>query len=354
VLLASLDEWLVEDVLNRAGQGLGPIEHGENRLGDVQPAVTQPGDQVRDQGRVLGGTFLDRERVLGPVDAGAQGDDAGVLAEVHPIGHEGDQVQVVQPTGHQLRQRGLGRGHEPARHRGLARGHRGLLDRLPGRLEPGAVAARRQPGQHLLQRQFPQDLGRGEQVIGRQVQLAGPVGGPHPRPGHRDAAPAERDRPGLAAVPVPGAASVVLASRPAQPLPILTEHGGHHLQPGTHGQGEQTLLRRFGDLGHRHDHLLRHCDLARLPVRLGTAAVLLIGVAHGGPLPSPDDLAVARHLPPGRPRAGTATFKFYEGRDILGRLASWPCAHRRPTRTLAASLARAVMLPLGRRSPANG
>jgi hypothetical protein len=37
-----------------------------------------------------------------------------------------------------------------------------------------------------------------------------------------------------------------------------------------------------------------------------------------------------------------------------GRLASWPCAHRSPTPTLAASLARAVMLPLGRRSPANG
>ena len=55
----------------------------------------------------------------------------------------------------------------------------------------------------------------------------------------------------------------------------------------------------------------------RLPVRLGTAAALLIGVAHGGPLPPSDDLAVARHLPFGRPRRGTAALKFYEGRDIL-------------------------------------
>jgi len=84
-----------------------------------------------------------------------------------------------------------------------------------------------------------------------------------------------------------------------------------------HGQGEQALFRQFGDLGHRHDQLLRHGNLARLPLRLGTAAVLLGGVAHGAPLPSSDDLAVARHLPLGRPQTGTVTLKFYEGRDIL-------------------------------------
>src|SRR5262249_28619535 len=45
----------------------------------------------------------------------------------------------------------------------------------------------------------------------------------------------------------------------------------------------QALLRRLGDLGHRHDHLLWHGDLTGHRARLGTAAVLLIGVAHGGP-----------------------------------------------------------------------
>jgi hypothetical protein len=70
------------------------------------------------------------------------------------------------------------------------------------------------------------------------------------------------------------------------------------------GQGQQAILRRFRDLGHRHRYLLRHGELPRRPVRLGTAAVLLLGVAHGGPLPSSDDLAVARHLPLGKPRAG--------------------------------------------------
>ena len=304
MLLAALDERLVEHVLDRAGQGLGAVEHGEDGPGDVQAPLAQPGDQVRDQGGVLGGALLGREGVLGPVDADAQGDDAGVLAEVHPVDHERDQVQPVEPTGHQLRQRGLGRGDEAAGDRRLRRGSGRLLHRLPGGLQPGAVAARRQARQHLPHRQLAEDLGGGEQGVAGQVQLAGPVRGPHPGPGHRDPPAAQGDRSGPGAVPVPGPVWVVLALRPAQPPGVLGEHGGHHLQPGADGQGEQALLRRLGDPGHRHDHLLRHGDLARQRVRLGTTAVLLVGVAHGGPLPSSDDLAVARHLPPGRSRAG--------------------------------------------------
>jgi len=64
-------------------------------------------------------------------------------------------------------------------------------------------------------------------------------------------------------MPVTRAFAVVLAARPAQPGRVLLEHGGHDLQAGTDGQGQQALLRRFGDLGHRHDHLLRHGDLTR-------------------------------------------------------------------------------------------
>jgi hypothetical protein len=53
MLLTSLDEWLIEDVLDGPGQGLGPVEDGQDGLGDVEAAAAQPGDQVRDQGRVL-------------------------------------------------------------------------------------------------------------------------------------------------------------------------------------------------------------------------------------------------------------------------------------------------------------
>jgi hypothetical protein len=76
----------------------------------------------------------------------------------------------------------------------------------------------------------------------------------------------------------------VLTARAAQRRHVLLEHRHHDLQARAHGQGQQAFLHRPGDLGHRHDHLLRHGGLTRHRVRLGTAAVLLIGVAHGGPL----------------------------------------------------------------------
>jgi hypothetical protein len=242
VLLAALDQRLIEDVLNRAGQGLGPVQHRQDGLGDVQAAVPQPGDQVRHQGRVLGRAFLHRQRVLDPVDADAQRDDAGALAEVHPADHERDQVQVIQAARHQVGQRGLGRGGEPAGDRRLRRG-RGRLHGLPGRLEPAGIAAGGQAREHLLHRQLAQDLGRGEQVITGQVQLPGPVRGPDPGPGHRQAPPAQRHRPPFGAVPVPGAIRVVLAARTAQRRHVLVEHRGHHLQAGAHRHSQQALLR---------------------------------------------------------------------------------------------------------------
>ena len=39
-----MDERLVEDVLDRAGQGLGPVQDGEDGLGDIQAAIAQPSD----------------------------------------------------------------------------------------------------------------------------------------------------------------------------------------------------------------------------------------------------------------------------------------------------------------------
>ena len=128
-------------VLDRAGQRLGPVQHGEDGPGDVQAAVAQPGDQIGDQGGVLRRALLDRQRVLDPVDADAERDDAGVLAEVHPVDQERDQVQVIEAAAHQLRERGLGRGCEPAGHRRLARGRGRLLHGLPGRLQAAGVAA---------------------------------------------------------------------------------------------------------------------------------------------------------------------------------------------------------------------
>src|SRR5216683_2918450 len=82
-----------------------------------------------------------------------------------------------------------------------------------------ASTAGGQAREHLLHGQPAQHLGAAEQVVAGQVQLPGPVGGPHPWPGHRDAAPAQGDRPCLTAMPAARPASVVLALRAVQ--------GGH-------------------------------------------------------------------------------------------------------------------------------
>ena len=57
-----------------------------------------------------------------------------------------------------------------------------------------------------------------------------------------------------------------------------------------------------------------------MPSRRCPSAVVVLAHLYGS-----DDLAVARHLPPGRLRAGTATLKFYEARDILVDTAGIAC-----------------------------
>src|SRR5690348_16659949 len=105
-----------------------------------------------------------------------------------------------------------------------------------------------------------------------------------------------------------------------RPVPARYRYHRPHRPPGPlvrrcHLAGR----RRFhpGDLGHRHDHLLRDGDLRQLRVTLGTEMLLLVRVAHGGPSPSGvlGRSPVAYH--PAGFGSGTATLKFYEGRDIL-------------------------------------
>jgi hypothetical protein len=131
-------------------------------------------------------------------------------------------------------------------------------------------------------------------MVAGQVQFAGPVGRPHQRAGHRDPPPAQDDRARLAAMPLPGTAGVVLALRPA-----AAQRPRRTWPPSPAPAG----------------------NLTRLPTRLGTTAVLLVGLAHGSPLPSSDELALpdtyhsAGH-------AGDGHFQVHEGLGILIRPAS--------------------------------
>ena len=103
---------MVEDVEDGLAQGLRAVDADQDRSGDVQAAVAQPGEQVGDDGGVLGRAFDQGEGVLGPVGVDAQRDDADRLAEVHAVDHQRDQVQAGQVGGQQLRERGLGHRHE--------------------------------------------------------------------------------------------------------------------------------------------------------------------------------------------------------------------------------------------------
>jgi hypothetical protein len=181
------------------------------------PRFAQPSQQVGDDRGVLGRALGQPERDLGPIQGDAEGDHAAVLGDVHAVDHERDQVQPGQVLGEQLGQGMLGRGHEPARHRRLRRARAGLLDPAADRLQPGGVVARRQLGQHPLQGQLVQQLGPGERRPGRQAQLAGAVGGAHPRTVDPHTPAAKGDLAGLGAVADRGTVGVVAALGPTSP-----------------------------------------------------------------------------------------------------------------------------------------
>jgi hypothetical protein len=117
VQLAALDDGVVEHVVDRAAQGLGPVDDDQDRPCHVKAAVAQPGQQVAHDGGVLGGALGQGERDLRPIDRDAERDHAGVLGHPDAVDHQRHQIQGGQVLGEQLGQGVLGRGDEPARDR---------------------------------------------------------------------------------------------------------------------------------------------------------------------------------------------------------------------------------------------
>ena len=197
---------------------------------------------------------------------------------MHAVDHQRDQVQVRQVGGEQVGQGVLGHGHEPARDRGPAGRPRLPGHRLADRLQSDRVAAGRHPGQHPLHRHLPEQLGGGEQLIGGHRYLPGPVDRADPRPDHRHSRAAQGHRPGLGAMPGRDPLRVVPAAWPARRGHVGLHQLGHHLQPGTDREGEQSLTHVGGDLVHRDAHLLGHGERPRVD------DVPLVALGHGGPL----------------------------------------------------------------------
>ena len=117
VELAAADHRPVEHVQDRAAQRLGPVEPA--RIGRVTSRPRSRSPTISSVTRVAFSVepSTSANGCLAPSMSMPEGDHAGVLAEVHPVDHERDQVQPGQVRGQQLGQRGLGLGDEPARHR---------------------------------------------------------------------------------------------------------------------------------------------------------------------------------------------------------------------------------------------
>jgi hypothetical protein len=279
VELAALDDRVVEHLGDGAAQGLGPVDHHQDRPRDLQAALTQPDQHVSDHAGVLGRALGQGERDLGAVDRDAEGDHTGVLGHPDAVDQQRHQVQAGQVGGEQLGQGMLGPGDEPTRDRRLGGPRSGGRNSGADRFQPRRVAATGQLGQHPLQRQLAEQLGGGECLVGRHCHLAGAVGRTDPGPAHPHPATAQGHLARLGAMAHCGPLRDVAALGADQPGDVLGEHGLEHLQASPHGQGQQPLAGSAGQLGHRDGHRLRQLRYGVVD-RGGGLGILW----HGGPL----------------------------------------------------------------------
>ena len=344
VLFAPSDHRVVEDGLDRRWERGGPVDDEQRRLGHVQAPVTQPHEEALHDRRVLGVALHEGEGVLGPVDVDAERNHAQMLGKRDPVDHDRHQVELGEVGRHELGERRLGHGHEPARHRRL--GHRAGLgrDRRAHGLEADLVAARRELRHHPGQRLSPEQLGRRRQLVGRQVHLGGVVCGAQSGPADRHPATPEGDHPVVAPMAHGGPVRIVAALGARQRRGLGLQDGVDHLHPRTHREGEQALLELAGEIGDGHGDGVRQCDgrlmgvahgvgprlLRRGAPGAGAAGRGLVVLVHGGPLPELDVLRTPDTYHQAGIRRGTATSRIHAQRDNLptaARLAFW-CRHR--------------------------
>ena len=121
------------------------------------------------------------------------------------------------------------------------------------------------------------------------------------------------------AVPGRGPLAIVAALGPARRGHLRFHDRGHHLQAGPDRQGQQALAHLTGQLCQRHAHRVGHGGLARVDL------LVLVVLAHGGPLPRGVLGGSPEYLPHGRAQAGDRHLKFHESRDNLQSLIDLNC-----------------------------
>ena len=246
-----------------------------------------------------------------------------MLGHPDPVDHERDQVQPGQILGEQISQSVLGPGDESARDRRLGGAAGGVLDAAADRLESGRVATGGELGEHPLQRQLTEQLGRSEELVGGHTPPHRANSRPDPRAADPHPPAAEGHHALLAAVAHGGPVGVVAALGADQLGDVLGHQHLHDLEARPYRKREQA----FAGSASRSvraavtDSGSASCDwlVAAWCVSFDTAVPFWSS-----------DLAVARHLPHGRPRAGTAS-KFYGDWDNLVLTRSTDTGRRSPT-----------------------
>ncbi len=94
-----------------------------------------------------------------------------------------------------------------------------------------------------------EQLGRRRQLVGGQLDLAAFVGGAQPRTLDRDLTTAEGHQAGVGAVAHRGAIGVVASPLAGEGGGLGLEHHVEHFEPGSHDEGQQSLLELAGQLG---------------------------------------------------------------------------------------------------------
>ena len=247
-----------------------------------------------------------------PVDVDPEGDHAGVLPEVHPIHHERHQIQRSEVRGEQLRpgrsrsgrrtavtppsarwrSRPARCGLRPAPARPGSAGSTGPRASAPAPSDPAPrcrrTAHRPVPAAHRSRRW-------------RASAAARPAPGAHPgsptRRRDRGASRSARGRGGpWARTPRSHRASMIAAIT-CSPVPTARASSPSRISPASSVK--------------RHAHRVGHGGLARVDL------LVLVVLAHGGPLPRGVLGGSPEYLPHGRTQVGDRHLKFHETRDNL-------------------------------------
>jgi len=121
VCLAALDQrTLAEGVEDHPAQGLGSVDHHQDRAIRMEPSFDQIFQQRLARSCVFGRAFPQAQGVFFAAAIDAHRGQHHVLGEVHPVDQQRDQLEPTQLASHQFGQPALRTDHEPFANGALA------------------------------------------------------------------------------------------------------------------------------------------------------------------------------------------------------------------------------------------